>query len=620
MLSAEDCLGVFESRRRYYTELHQAMRSVDEIYTNSLTIPLPDAAKNDKPSVPNLIAQGIDGLAARIASVVPQVTFASEGDGRPATRRASTASRTVTAWWQKDALPRKMRRRARHLLAYGLAPVMIRYNDKEKRPSWKVRDPRTTFPSVETYGDKFTPTDVIFAYKRNVKWLVEAGWESHIFALTGQRADRLQPDDQLQLVEHVDCYGSALYLMALQDPALARVDGGQWVPTPLLSYNVGSASKCVLLQYTPAPTEIMQATVPSRIALDGPSGQFNSMMSSYITAAQLQALEILAVQKGIFPDVYLEGYPGETPEFLDGPHDGRTGKVNLVKGGRVRSEAYNPGYKTDQIIDRLERQQRIEGGIPSDFSGESGDNIRTGRRGDAVLSAVIDHPIAEAQEVFAEALQAENKAAIALAKVYDGSAPRTIYMNVGNDSRKVTYVADETFSHDEHVVSYPMAGTDINSMLIANGQRVGLGTMSKRTHMEHDPAIANPEREHDLIIGEGLEQALVAAFQQQAAAGAIPPLTVARVMDLVTTDKMEFAQAVQKAAQEAAEAAQAAQQAEQGPASAEQMAAGPGASALTGSPVPGANQGQKDVRDLLATLRTPQMTIMPQRGVAQGAV
>ena len=73
------------------------------------------------------------------------------------------------------------------------------------------------------------------------------------------------------------------------------------------------------------------------------------------------------------------------------------------------------------------------------------------------------------------------------------------------------------------MVSYPAVGSDMNSLIIGLGQRVGLGTMSKKSAAELDPYIADAENEHDQIIVEGLETALLGGVQQQASSGQIPP-------------------------------------------------------------------------------------------------
>ena len=139
------------------------------------------------------------------------------------------------------------------------------------------------------------------------------------------------------------------------------------------------------------------------------------------------ALEVIAVQKGVFPDTWLVGRAGETPQIVN-PADGLTGEVGVIRGGDLRDMQMQPGYMTNPAIDRLERAQRLTAGIPPEFGGESSTNIRTGRRGDAVLSAAVDFPVQEAQRIMARALQEENKLAIDMAKEYAGNKGKTFYV------------------------------------------------------------------------------------------------------------------------------------------------------------------------------------------------
>jgi hypothetical protein len=426
------------------------------------------------------------------------------------------------------------------------------------------------------------------------------------------------------IVEHVCPDGCTQVLTGYQN----NERGNQWFAGSITG---GAKEAAVTLEWYPT-YGMMTASVPTRMSMSRPGGQFDTMVGMYHQQAKLMALEVLAVQKGVFPDTYLIGRPNETPRFVEGPFDGRTGQVNVVQGGDVKSMSEQPGYMTPQVIDRLERAQRVTTGLPAEFGGESGSNIRTGRRGDSVMSAVIDFPIAEAQEVMAKALSDENKVAIRLAKHYDGSATRTFYLGTGNTTRAVTFKANDVFTNEEHVVTYPITGTDLNGLLVGLGQRVGMGIMSKETAAMLDPFIGSPEQEHDRIIAEGLEQALVSGIQQQAAApaaqGGIPPMVLAQIMTLVRTDKMELAEAItfvtEQAAKKAQEqqAAQAQQQAGAPPAAPDAAAmAGPAAAqALTGSPLPGPNPGQHDLSSLLSTLRRPVQTVMPMRNADRGAM
>ena len=151
-----------------------------------------------------------------------------------------------------------------------------------------------------------------------------------------------------------------------------------------------------------------------------------------------------------------------------------------------------------------------------------------------------------------------------------------------------------------------------------------------------DPFIDNPEAEHDAIISEGLEQALMTGLQQQASQGAIPPLTLAKIMTLVKNDKMELAQALHKVTEDAAKEQQRQQEEAQAgmqggmpgmppPMGADGMNAGPTTQALAGGqaaiqPSEATMPSMDNLSGMLASLRRPAMTVQPMRGVARGAV
>lgn len=604
MKTVDDILALYKSRSAYYSNLHSKMRTIQSIYNGSMEVPLPDMERSDMPSAPNLLAQGVDQMAGRITSVIPSVTFASAKPGaRLADRNAQNAARTVTGWWQEDRVPMKLKQRGRHFIAYAMSPVHIRWNPRESLPTWQVRHPLETYPSTDVIPGKVSPVDCIFAYKRSAAWMRANGYGDRLFALTGKMDT---PNEaMIQLIEFVGEGMTHLIAAGYRttDP---------YAPINLYD-DIGTSMKGVTLEMFPNMTEDIPVILPMRVTLDTASGQFDNMIGMYYQQAKLMALEVIAVEKGIFPDTYLVSRPGEVGRFLDGPHDGRTGMVNIIAGGDVREIQSQPGYLTNPTIDRLERNQRVTAGIPAEFGGESNSNIRTGRRGDAVLSAVIDYPVAEAQEAFAYSLEEENEVAIQLAKAWAGDTTKTIYVGTGNSSRPVTYTPNKTFEVTEHVVSYPATGTDLNNLIIGVGQRVGLGIMSKRTAATLDPYIDNPEQEHDQIIAEGLEQALVSGLQQQAASGAIPPLTLAKIMRLVSNDKMELAEALNKVTEEAMREQQAMEQEAAMAATPEQAAAGPTVEAMAGAApgqaIQGPNQSQQNLLSLLSTLRRPMTAI-----------
>jgi hypothetical protein len=379
----------------------------------------------------------------------------------------------------------------------------------------------------------------------------------------------------------------------------------------------------VELERRPNRAGMCTVVVPGRVTLDRIMSQFSAMIGMYETSAKLTALSIIAVEKGIFPDMYLVGRDGKQPKFLSGPHDGRTGNVNVVMDGDVKEVATNPGFQTNPMIDRLERSQRLEGGIPAEFGGESASNIRTGKRGDAVLGAAVDFPIQEQQKLLAKSAKHELQRAVAVAKGYCGAKKTSTYVNWKGARGSIEYAPNELFTTDNVVVSYAQAGSDLNGLMILTGQAVGMGVMSKKTAARILPIIEDEEFEQDQIMREGMVAALFASVQQKLNAGEIAPVDGAWLIQQVGDNKLELAEAIIELDRRVQE--RQASAGEMGaadgpvmPGSPEAMAglaAGTPAEAQAVQPsVGGPNESQENLASLLGRLRQPQMTLPSERG------
>jgi len=209
----------------------------------------------------------------------------------------------------------------------------------------------------------------------------------------------------------------------------------------------------------------------------------------------------------------------------------------------------------------------------------------------------VDFTVQETQKTLARALEEENRIAIAQCKAYAGNKPRSFYVSMGKVKGKVDYTPNKHFSTDDNVVSYSQAGADINNLVIAGGQRLAMGTMSKEAFMRIDPLVEDVEKERDSVVAEQLEESLLAGLQQQAAQGALPPSDLARIMELVKNDQADLAEAVTRVQREAQE--RQAEQVEPGAPEAQPGIAQPGAGAEAGG---GAPAGPPDLRALLGAL------------------
>ena len=579
MPTFEDVVSLYQSRKLDRGPIIDRMAKVAEVYNGDMVIPLEGMDRSEEVWIANLLQQGMDQAALRISSTVPDVRFLPEKESvQLHLNRAAERRDAVLAWWTMNKMGLKLRRRARHLIGYGCTPVIVRPHTEWEMPMWHTRNPLTSFPGFSQDPDEIAPQDCIFAYRRTLQWLREH-FDAPMRIL--YQGEDPKPWDQFEILEYVD---AEWHILGCMGKPRNEMDVGA----------DGRLPSCELLRF-PNRAEICPVVMPGRITLDRIQGAYDGIVGVYQMQAKLMALEVMAVEKGIFPDTYLVSRPNEVASFIDGPYDGRTGKVNIVKGGDIKDHATNPGFQTNPTIDRLERAQRLSAGIPTDVTGEAGTNIRTGRRSEVLLSAVLDFPVQEAQDILSASLNEENKRAIAIDKAYF-SKSKAFYVNINGRRTTGEYDPTELFKSDIHYVRYPSAGSDANSLVVGLGQRLGVGLISRSTARELDPQIENPEKEKDLVTAEALNDALLAAISQQASQGAIPPSDVARLMELVVSNKLELPEAIMRVQREAQE-----RQAQQVPPTAPEAQPGiaqPGMGAEAGM----APAAPPPIEDLLAQL------------------
>ena len=540
MKSVDEIVAIYGARSQATDQIKSRMRTLRDYYNGDVIVPLPEINSDEKSAVANLLAQGLDQTAMRIASTRPDIYCPPLDPARKRSRDNSDIKRkALFGWWENSRMDLQLAKRARYLIGYSNTVTQLRWNNETGCPEWHLRDPLTAYPATLLGVDDMRPRDCIFGYERPLGWLHNNYPDvGRVF----QSDSDAGPDTAIELIEYVSA--DETVLIAMRGP----------VNTGLFATSSYGSDDNLVVELERVPNRLGQTPVviAQRISLDSAQGQFDGILGMYQMQARLMALEVIAVQKGVFPDTWLVGRAGETPQIVN-PADGLTGDVGVIRGGDLRDMQMQPGYMTNPAIDRLERAQRLTAGIPPEFGGESSTNIRTGRRGDSVLSAAVDFPVQEAQRILARSLQEENKLAIDMAKRYAGNKGKTFYVTTKNAKGPVEYTPNVNFDSTENVVTYSQAGADVNNLVIGGGQRVGMGTMSKRSFMSIDPLVEDPEFEHDSVIAESLEEALLTSIQQQAVEGAIPPADLARIMDLVANNELELAKAVERVQKEAQE-------------------------------------------------------------------
>jgi hypothetical protein len=531
-ISAEQICSQFHYRWMVRSPVLQAMQRVKNQYNGDVVVPLPDMDRTEFPAVANLLKKGVDQKAARIASTSPtlfcpprDMTKKREVDAGEKRRKA------LLGWWAMNELTDiKAARRARHLIGYAAAPVNLRWDRIRGIPVWDVLDPLNTFPAPDRDPDCMTPTDTIFTYARSRKWLHDT-YPVQAEALFRYRAAR--PDEKIVLLEYID--DTERVIVGTNESAFAET-------TSTIPFG---SQPAVVLERIPNRAGMCTAVTPGMVSLDRPAGDFDGMIGMYQMSARLMALEVIKAEKDVFPDLVMLGHEGgQEPRLVGGKwKDGRTGEINVVLDGSIEAITGSPQMMAAQALDRLERAQRLDGGVPQELGGESTSNIRTGRRGDAVLSAALDFPLGEAQKLFASSYQKENKVAVALAKGYAGSRPTSIYVNWKGARGDIEFVPNELFTTDQNIVTFAHAGADLQGVTIMAGQLLGADVVSEQWVREILPIIDDPELEKDRIVAQKLDAALLTSLQQKAQSGEMAFEDLAWFNQQVKTNQMELDEA-----------------------------------------------------------------------------
>jgi hypothetical protein len=593
------------------------------MYDGDMAVALPELDENEKPAAVNLLGPGLDQLAMRVASVLPDQSWPSLRDGiQKSTDLARSRRKANLAWWDMNDMKLNLRLRARHLLGYGtsavtLSPVSNSPFDKRQIPHWHVRDPLDVFAAPTSDPLDFEPLYGIVVHHQTLAWLNLMYPDQYRSLRKGKFKDN--PTARFDIIEYHD-HEQAGTLIVVGDTDSQPT---RWQPG--LGNNGGSPDGsqpyAVLGEVVINRAEIPLIVFPGRITLGEPRGAFDSLIGKYQRASKLDALQTIAVQRAIFPEEWVVSHPNAPGTAKIITHaNGRTGQRGVIANGVIQTIAPQPNQMADQSIDRLERTERVEAGIPAELNGESGSNIRTARRGAQVLGSNVDMPVQEAQEILEVSLEAENLRAVAIQKSYYGKKMTSFY--VGRDGQTLkgadTYTPNDIFETDVHFVKYSLPGADMNGMIIGLGQRVGLGTLSTETFMEMDPVVEDVQMERSRVAQDGIRKALLASVEQGAAQGQMPANVIAMILKKMQNPDTLVEDAINQVHEEMAAQQQAAQEAQQqgqppGPESQPGISAPPpgapgtppGAGPGPGMPVSPGPPSSQNLQNILGALKQP---------------
>lgn len=600
MITPDEVVHLYHARRKTHAPRVARMEELRKAYCGELEIPLPELDRTEKPMVANLIAQGLDGAAMRVASTLPNVRCPPTRPGFDNSEKAAELRRNVIyGYWEMNRLPLIQRRRSRWLLGYASAPVMIRPDPIRSIPKWQERNPMTALPPP---GDDLDPVNMIFSFKKSLGWLRRIYPDSIGGLNLGGPTGEVSPDTEFTIVEYADHDVICQIVLGAAPDESSRSTWSQPPPAPR------PGRPWVEIEWQPNLAGICPVVNPTTIGLDDPVGQYDGLIGLYWWQSKMMALGGIAAQRDVFPDEWEVERPNEALQ-IEVEADGLAGIRGRIKGGDIQMTHATPGQQTMGMLNVMERNIRVTGGIPAEMTGESPSNVRTARRGAQILSSTIDFRIQEAQEIFEAALEEENRRAIAVDKAYFGTMSKPFYVSWGGLKAQGAYVPNDAFDTDHNQVRFSFAGADANELVVGAGQRIGMETMSHHRFMELDPYVDDPELEKQRITAEGLERAMLQSLQQGVASGSLPPSDAARISELVLAKRKTLYEAIQIAQKEAQD-----RQATSGPPGtptgpvepgapeAQPGLAQPGAGAEAGT-IQGPGQSSQNLQALMGNLR-----------------
>lgn len=627
MRSLTELYALYTDRRAEHSADGSAMVDLALIYDGGLVTRIAEIDAVAESSVPNIVAQGIDAYARFTASVQPDVdTPALRPNIAASRKKASDRAKAIQGWWQHSLMTALDYQRFRYYYGYGFMPVRLCSDPRNVGvPVWEALNPMGVLPGPRQVAYSPEVPDCFTTARRSARWVKQT---------YGVQFGRdVRDDTMLEVVRYSDAEQDTVFCVGAASPDMpsypsGRADGfgggtygGYWSERGTHIERLGTTSGndgawLVMLSSTPNYAGVCLVSCPGVISLSKVSGFVNGILGKHKLHARLMGLTVEGIARGILPNEWIELDPSQNGQGVIREADGLRGVRGVIEGGRLNVPQINPGYQTMPLLDRLEAYSRSEAGVISEFGGESGNNIRTRARGDAVAGNVVDPRVREAHEIAQIAREHEVRLGVAIAKGYGGSRPQSFYVNWHRATEQMTYDATDLFETDESVIRYPLAGADLQQLIIAAAQSIGTGMMATATARRLNPLVEDADQEAIDIRVEAAEQVLTANLQTiieqspEDAAYAIREIRKGTFLE-------DVLDGVQKRVQE--------RQATAGPPGAPDGMAAPGtpeaqpglgAPGVADQPTPVIDQAPQSARNLaqlLMTTRRPAMTTPAER-------
>lgn len=521
----DQIVTIVRNRQSSNDELLARMIEVKNRYNGDIVMPYPGDTDSSLPTTtPGLIWQAVDFTGMKAASVMPYMNSpaidAQKETGKDSREFAAIRRKAIAATHHRSRTNLHLRRMYRHLAGYATSTTVVMPDHKREIPEFQLRDPLQTYPEPRAPEDLTPPSNVAVVYAKSSSWILAT-----YGSVRGVRGVVQAPDQSSEelwdLVEWMDEEETVVGILGISD---RHRESSRWERDPLVSKNIE-------LRRWPHHMDMCPAYVPRRITLDKVFAQMANLSGQVDLMEQLQALAIAAAEKSIFRDRYIVGRQGTTPTLVGGQwHDGRSGMVNMILDADTIGElSGQPDPSTQMMIDRIERNTRIDSGLVPQAGGETYGALRTGRGMDSLMAAAVDPRVQELQEIGEAALEHANMAMVRCYKGHWGAKKFSMYSGWQGDMGTVTFTPDRHFETDDTVVRYTIPGADVQGTTIVLGQLLGMNAVSMHTMRTRHPYIDDPDAEASRVEEEQLEAAALQSVAQAAIEGKVPPTYVALV-------------------------------------------------------------------------------------------
>lgn len=565
MISWEDIYAQMQLRRAADSERFRRMIAVRDRANGDLVIPLPDVKGEPtiEPPSPRLILDAIDSTAMQAGSQTPSIFTASldptKTNGVKSAEYAAVRRNALYAEWWESSLDVLMLRYYRHLVGYGTGCMVVlpsycpkncpNYKTPEMcdnaehcRARIELRDPLTTYPEMRSPDDVREPINVGFVFGRSKNWLMQNYGEKVRDWVTRSS------EELWDVCEWVD---DKEIVIGLLGPRFATT-----AYSSIAGQNRGAYANGIELSRYTNRAGMVPVAIPRRVTLDKIMGQVDTIIGSVDLLARMSALEVIAAEKAVFPDLQVIGTQGRPPQLLSEQnewYDGRTGKANVLLDGEARYLVSSVGPATFQTMANVERSIRLSSGNPGLQQGEFTGSVRSGATATALAGFSINPRVQEAHMIAQRSLAVINKAILATLK---GCWPsKKYFVFSGYSSEMVEYIPAKHFETFDNSVVYPFAGMDLSQVTVAVAQMNASGLMSRTTARQNHPLIADADAEEKRVLIERADEAYLAGFLQRLASGDPNAITdldfVTFRKELATTGNLPAA--VEKAQQVAQE-------------------------------------------------------------------